>query len=164
MNFFGDCSVDLSSLISTTRNSQRLKLCAGTRDIYIYIYRERERERERERYKTIPNLSYHCNIVWAMAYKTNLHRLVKSHFNVHTDPNFEELGILKFNYIHLLQLGQFMYSSKNAVLPPWTISPKAINSTLTTQEIPRPTVYRIVKHTLRRSRHFSQSLSSLEKN
>ena len=38
MNFFGDCSVDLSSLISTTRDSQRLKLCAGTRDIYIYIY------------------------------------------------------------------------------------------------------------------------------
>ena len=30
-----------------------------------------------------------------------------------------------------------------------TISPKAINSTLTIQEIPRPTIYRIVKQTLR---------------
>ena len=51
-----------------------------------------------------------------MAYKTNLHRLVESHFNVHTDPNFEELGILKFNYIHLLHLDQFIYSPKIAFL------------------------------------------------
>ena len=70
-----------------------------------------------------------------MAYKNNLHRLVKSHFNVRTDPNFEELGILKFNYIHLLHLGQFIYSPKIAFLPPRTISPKAINSTLTIQEL-----------------------------
>ena len=59
-----------------------------------------------------------------------------------------------------------------------TISLKAINSTLTIQEIPRPTVYRIVVQTLRRSRPFqgpkffnslnnevinSQSLSSFKK-
>ena len=37
-----------------------------------------------------------------------------------------------------------------------TISPDAINSTLTTQEIPRPTVYRIVVQTLRSSRPFFQ--------
>ena len=42
-----------------------------------------------------------------------------------------------------------------------TISPKAINSTLTTQEIPRPTVYRIVVQTLRSSRPFFKGLSFL---
>ena len=41
-----------------------------------------------------------------------------SHFNAHTDPIFKDLGILKFNDIHLLQLGQFMYSCKNSFLPP----------------------------------------------
>ena len=64
--------------------------------------------------------SYYCNIVWASSYKTNLCLLVilqkriiriinKSHFNAHTDPIFKDLGILKFNDIHLLQLGQLMY-------------------------------------------------------
>ena len=52
-----------------------------------------------------------------------------------------------------------------------TIFPKAINSTLTIQEIPRPTVYRIVVQTLR-TKFFnllgnevinSQSLSSFKK-
>ena len=72
---------------------------------------------------------YYCNIVWASTYKTNLRRLVilqkriiriinKSHFNAHTEPIFKDLGILKFNDIHLLQLGQFMYSCKNSFLPP----------------------------------------------
>ena len=42
-----------------------------------------------------------------------------------------------------------------------TISPKAINSTLTIQEIPRPTVYRIVVQTLRSSRPFFKGLSFL---
>ena len=68
---------------------------------------------------------YYCNIVWASTYKTNPRRLQKriiriinkSHFNAHTDPIFKDLGILKFN-IHLLQLGQFMYSCKNSFLPP----------------------------------------------
>ena len=98
-----------------------------------------------------------------MAYKTNLHRLFESHFNVHTDPNFEELGILKFNYIHLLHLDQFIYSPKIAFLPPRTISSKAINSTLTMQEIQFPGLpSTVVKRTLRSSRHFSQSLFLLE--
>ena len=72
---------------------------------------------------------YYCNIVWASTYKTNLRRLVilqkciiriinKSHFSAHTDPIFKDLGILKFNDIHLLQLGQFMFSCKNSFLPP----------------------------------------------
>ena len=59
---------------------------------------------------------YFCygNIVWASTYKTNLRHLVilqkcivriiinKSHFNAHTDPVFKDLGILKFDDIHLL--------------------------------------------------------------
>ena len=42
-----------------------------------------------------------------------------------------------------------------------TISLKAINSTLTIQEIPRPTVYRIVVQTWRSSRPFFKGLSFL---
>ena len=40
-----------------------------------------------------------------------------------------------------------------------TISPKAINSTLTTQEIPWPTVYRIVAQTLISSLPFFKGLT-----
>ena len=80
-------------------------------------------------YSLIYPYFYHCNIVWASTYKTNHCRLVilqkriiriinKSHFHAHTDPIFKELGILKFNDIHLLQLGQFMHSCKNSFLPP----------------------------------------------
>ena len=39
-----------------------------------------------------------------------------SNFDDHTDPIFKELSILKFNDIHLLQLGQFMYSYKSSSL------------------------------------------------
>ena len=128
-------------------------------------------------YSLIYPYFYYCNIVGASTYKTNLRRLVilqkrririinKSHFNAHTDPIFKDLGILKFNDIHLLQLGQFMYSCKNSFLPTrfndhFSNSPKAINSTLTTQEIPRPTVYRIAVQTLRSSRPFFKGLSFL---
>ena len=56
---------------------------------------------------------YYCNIVWASTYKTNLRRLVilqkriiriinKSNFKAHTDSIFTDLGILKFNDMHLL--------------------------------------------------------------
>ena len=80
-------------------------------------------------YSLIYPYFYCCNIVWASTYKTNLRCLVilqkhiiriinKSHFNAHTDPIFKDLGILKFNDIHLLQPSQFMYSCKNSFLPP----------------------------------------------
>ena len=80
-------------------------------------------------YSLIYPYFYYYSIVWVSTYKTNLHRLVilqkriiriinKSHFNAHTEPIFKDLGILKFNDIHLLQLGQFMYSCKNSFLPP----------------------------------------------
>ena len=86
----------------------------------------------------------------------------KSHFNAHTNPIFKDLGILKFYDIHLLQLGQFIYSCKNSFLPPrFNNNFSQSNSTLTTQEIPRPTVYRIVVQTLRSSRPFFKGLSFL---
>ena len=80
-------------------------------------------------YSLIYPYFYYCNIVWASTYKTNLRRLVilqkriiriinKSHLNAHTDPIFKDLGILKFNDIHLHQLGQFVFSRKNSFLPP----------------------------------------------
>ena len=80
-------------------------------------------------YSLIYPYFYYCNIVRASTYKTNLRRLVilqkriiriinKSHFNTYTDPIFKDLGILKFNDIHLLELGQFLYSCKNSFLPP----------------------------------------------
>ena len=116
---------------------------------------------------------YYCNIVWASTYKTNLRRLFilqkriiriinKSHFNAHTEPIFKDLGILKFNDIHLLQLGQFILAKIHFYLQSLiTISLKAINSTLTIQEIPRPTVYRIVVQTRRSSRPFFKGISFL---
>ena len=99
-------------------------------------------------YSLIYPYFYYCNIVWASTYETNLRHLVmlqkriiriinKSHFNAHTDP-IKDSGILKFNDIHLLQQGQFMYSCQNSFLPPKLDNnfSKAINSTLTIQEIP----------------------------
>ena len=80
-------------------------------------------------YSLIYPYFYYCNIVWASTYKTNLRCLAilqkriiriinKSHFNARTDPIVKNLGILKFNDIHLLQMGQFMHSCKNSFLPP----------------------------------------------
>ena len=71
---------------------------------------------------------FYCNLVWASTYRTNLVRLVilqkrvvrtiaKTNFYAHTDPIFKNLGILKFDDIHLLQLGLFMYSFQNRTLP-----------------------------------------------
>ena len=58
---------------------------------------------------------------------------------------------------HLLQLGQSVYSSKNSFLVQGliTISPKAINFTLTIQKIPRSIVYPIAEQILRSSDFFS---------
>ena len=79
-------------------------------------------------YSLIYPYFHYCNVVWVSTYKTNLRRLVtlqkravriinNSNFDAHTDPIFKELSILKFNDIHLLQLGQFMYSYKSSSLP-----------------------------------------------
>ena len=80
----------------------------------------------------------------------------------YTDPIFKELGILKFNDIHLLQLGQFMYSCKNSLLSPRFNNnfSQAINytPTFTIQEILWPTVYRIVEQTLRGFRLYFKDL------
>ena len=69
-----------------------------------------------------------CNLVWASTYRTNLIRLeilqkrvirtiAKTTFDAHTDPIFQNLGILKFHDIYLIQLGLFMYSYQNHTLP-----------------------------------------------
>ena len=105
---------------------------------------------------------YYCNIVWASTYKTNLRRLVilqkriiriinKSHFNAHTDPIFKD------NWANLCILAK-IHSYPQTLI---TNSLKAINSTPTIQEIPRPTVYRIVVQTRRSSRPFFKGLSFL---
>ena len=66
----------------------------------------------------------------------------KSDFNAHSDPIFKELGTLKSNDIHLLQLANLCILAKihSYLQGSVTISPKAMNSTLIIQEIPRPTV------------------------
>ena len=75
----------------------------------------------------LPYLNY-CNLVWGSTYKTNLQRIVilqkrvirivnKSYYNAHTEPIFKKLNLLKFQGIHLMHLGQFMFSFKNAILP-----------------------------------------------
>ena len=41
----------------------------------------------------------------------------KSYYNAHTEPIFKKLNLLKFQDIHLLHLGQFMFLFKNSILP-----------------------------------------------
>ena len=41
----------------------------------------------------------------------------KSYYNAHTEPIFKRLNLLKFLDIHLMHLGQFMFSFKNTILP-----------------------------------------------
>ena len=70
----------------------------------------------------------YCNLVWGSTYKSNLKRLTilqkrairivsRSACDAHTDPIFKELRFLKTKGIHLLQLGQFMYSFSTRNLP-----------------------------------------------
>ena len=62
-----------------------------------------------------------CNLVWASPCRTILIRLeilqkrvirtiAETTFDAHTDPIFQNLGILKFHDIYLIQLRLFMYS------------------------------------------------------
>ena len=99
-------------------------------------------------YSLIYPYFYCCNIVGASTYKTNLRRLLilksallelfnKSHFSAHIDPIFKDLGIL--NLCVLAKIHSYLQGLI-------TISLKVINSTLTIQEIPRPTVYHIMSY------------------
>lgn len=74
-----------------------------------------------------PYLQY-CTAVWASTYPTNLRRvqilqkralrvLNKSNFNEHTSPIFKKFNTLKLVDIYFLQVGQFMYSYNNQLLP-----------------------------------------------
>ena len=66
--------------------------------------------------------------VWASTYPTNLNRIVilqkkivriisNKPFDAHTEPIFKDLQILKFSNIYLFQIGKFMYSFKDGLLP-----------------------------------------------
>ena len=43
--------------------------------------------------------------------------MVNRSYNAHTEPIFKKINLLKFLDIHLMHLGQFMFSFKNAILP-----------------------------------------------
>ena len=74
-----------------------------------------------------PHIEY-CNVVWASTYKQNLRRinllqkqasriLNKCKFDAHTDPLFKKCSILKLHDIFFSQVGKFMYSCRNGLLP-----------------------------------------------
>ena len=74
-----------------------------------------------------PYLQY-CVTEWGSTYPSNIKRIIllqkrvvrcinKDAYDAHTDPIFKELRILKFNDIYLLNLGKFMYSYQNGLLP-----------------------------------------------
>jgi hypothetical protein len=74
-----------------------------------------------------PYLQY-CIIVWGSTYPANLDRVVKLQkrvvrcicrqpYDAHTDPLFKELKILKFGDIYLFNVGMFMFSYNNDLLP-----------------------------------------------
>ena len=43
--------------------------------------------------------------------------IAKTTFDAHTDPIFQNLGILKFHGTYLIQLGLFMFSYQNHTQP-----------------------------------------------
>ena len=104
----------------------------------------------------LPYLNY-FNLVWGSTYKTNLQRIIilqkrvirmvnKSYYNAHTEPIFKKLNLLKFPDIHLMHLGQFMFSFKNAILENLRIqSQSIIKSIATTQGMQTPFVYHYVE-------------------
>ena len=78
-------------------------------------------------------------MIWASTFPSNLERLVilqkravrvinKSAFLDHTSPIFRNLQLLKFHDIRKLQLGKFMFSYKNQLLP------KCFQNLITTNE------------------------------
>jgi hypothetical protein len=69
-----------------------------------------------------------CIAVWGFTYSTNLNRVIllqkravrivnKKVFDAHSDTIFKELKILKFDKLYLFNLGKFMYSYYNNLLP-----------------------------------------------
>ena len=71
------------------------------------------------------SLSTLCDITYSRIVKLRMigkipdywNHIVKTTFDAHTDPIFQNLGILKFHDIYLIQLGLFMYSYQNHTLP-----------------------------------------------
>ena len=81
-------------------------------------------------YYFCPGLSLHANgtIVWGSTYKTTLNRLVvlqkciirvitKSSFDAPSALLFYEHNFLNITNIYMLQIGLFMFSFKNKLLP-----------------------------------------------
>ncbi len=75
-----------------------------------------------------PYLNY-CVIIWGATYPSNLNRLLllqkkvvrilsNASYDAHTSPLFKSNKILKFEDIYLLNLGKFMFSYQNNLLPP----------------------------------------------
>ena len=71
---------------------------------------------------------FYGNIIWCSTYQTNLNRLkilqkrvvriiTNSKYDAHTTPLFSEYHILKLDNIHSFQLGIFMFSIENRILP-----------------------------------------------
>ena len=69
-----------------------------------------------------------CNLIWASAYKTNLHRIIllqkrvvwtidNKDYRGPSDPSFKNLKVLKVFEINSLQTGIFMFSYCNHLLP-----------------------------------------------
>jgi hypothetical protein len=74
-----------------------------------------------------PYLNY-CVIIWGATYPSNLNRLLllqkkvvrilsNASYDAHTSPLFKSKMILKFEDIYLLNLGKFMFSYQNNLLP-----------------------------------------------
>ena len=90
----------------------------------------------------LPYLNY-CTQVWGAAYKSSLQRIFilqkralriisKSKVDVHTDPIFKVLKLLKCQDIYLFQLGLFMFSFKSSTI---NIPPKFDNVFLRNNQI-----------------------------
>ena len=71
---------------------------------------------------------YFRNLALGGTYKTNLQRIVilqkravrivnNSTYDANTGPIFKKLELLKLHDIHLFELGFFMFSFKNSILP-----------------------------------------------
>ena len=79
-------------------------------------------------YSLVHPYMYYGNIAWGCTYKTNLRRLTilqkravrlitKSTFDAHTAPLFREHKLLNLSNIYKLQVGIFMFSVHNKLLP-----------------------------------------------
>ena len=93
--------------------------------------------------------SYLVSYSYLILQKRVIRMVNKSYYNAHTEPIFKKLNLLKFLDIHLMHLGHFMFSFKNAILPRKFENIFTIRSTtksiVTTQGMQTPFVYHYVE-------------------